>query len=128
MERKYVMTALGYALIGLLLGMHMAGTHVYTQHVTHAHIMLLGFVVSFIYAMIHRLYLTNSDSTLSRVQFWLHQIGSLGIFVGLFLLYQGRQDLGFVEPMLGASSVLVLLGLIIIKILFIKATKDLHKD
>ena len=46
MDRKYVLTGLGYALLGLLLGIHMAATKNHGQLVTHAHIMLLGFVVS----------------------------------------------------------------------------------
>ncbi len=46
MHRQYVITALGYGLLGLLLGIYMAHSQNHLQHVTHAHIMLIGFVVS----------------------------------------------------------------------------------
>ena len=48
MDRKFVISALCYALLGMVLGIHMAASKDHGQFVTHAHIMLVGFVVSFI--------------------------------------------------------------------------------
>lgn len=55
MDRKFILTAFGYAILGLALGIHMAASKDHGQFVTHAHIMLVGFVLSFIYGLCHKL-------------------------------------------------------------------------
>lgn len=67
----------------------MAASHNHAQQVTHAHILLVGFVVSFIYAVIHKLWLGEQAPRLARVQLITHQAGALTMFAGLFLLYGG---------------------------------------
>ena len=42
MDRKFVISALCYAMLGMLLGIYMAATQDHGQFVTHAHIMLVG--------------------------------------------------------------------------------------
>lgn len=42
MERKFVLTGLGYAILGLVLGLFMAASKNHQQLVTHAYIMLIG--------------------------------------------------------------------------------------
>ena len=81
------MTGLGYAIVGMALGIFMAASHDHGQMVTHAHIMLVGFVVSFIYGFCHKLWLNNSTSKLAVAQYYVHQVGTLFIVMGLFLLY-----------------------------------------
>lgn len=121
MDRKFVLTALGYALIGLILGIYMAASKNHGQLVTHAHIMLLGFVVSFIYALCHKLWLTNTNSTLVSLQYFLHQIGTFLLLISLFLLYGKYVDEKILDIVLGISSIIVLLGVVLMKVLFIKS-------
>lgn len=78
MDRKFVITALIYALLGLLLGIHMAATQNHGWLVTHAHIMLIGFVVSFIYGLCHKLWLDNDSGRLA--------VSSWGVFGGMLLM------------------------------------------
>jgi hypothetical protein len=85
----------------------MAASHNHAQHVTHAHILLVGFVVSFIYAVIHKLWLGGGVSRLHRSQFVLHQAGALTMFSGLFLLYGGILPEDRIEPALAASTLVV---------------------
>jgi undecaprenyl pyrophosphate phosphatase UppP len=87
MDRKFIMAALGYAVIGMVLGIYMAASKNHGQFVTHAHIMLLGFVVSFIYGLCHKLWLNNTTSKLAVVQFYIHQAAALILVGGLFMLY-----------------------------------------
>ena len=75
MDRKFVLTSLVYAVIGMSLGIFMAATKDHGQMVSHAHIMLAGFVVTFIYALCHKLWLGNQISLLAKIQFYTHQIG-----------------------------------------------------
>ena len=82
MDRKYLLTALGYAALGMILGIVMAASHNHIQHVTHAHILLVGFVVSFVYAVCYRVWLPEVTGTLVTVQFIAHQLGTLGMVTG----------------------------------------------
>jgi len=123
MDKKYIITALGYAILGMVLGIYMAASKDHGHMVTHAHIMLIGFVVSFIYGLCHKLWLNNLNSKLINAQFYIHQIGTIGIVIGLFLLYGNHVKLETIDPMLAVSSIIVLTGMILMKVMFIKSMK-----
>lgn len=120
-DRKYLISALGFAAIGMCLGIFMAATHDHEQHVTHAHILLIGFVVSMIYAIIHKLWLAGYTSVLVRVQFVLHHLGAVGIGSGLFLLYGNFVAESKVEPLLSGSSLAVLVGVLMMLWMVLRA-------
>lgn len=119
MDRPFVVTSLCYAVLGLVLGIYMSATHNHAQLVTHAHIMLLGFVVTFIYGLCHKLWLNPRGKWLTRLQFYTHQLGSAALFIGLFMLYGGFVAPAKIEPVLGIASVLVLLALVMMCLLFV---------
>ncbi|MDH5710733.1 MAG: TonB-dependent receptor [Gammaproteobacteria bacterium] len=121
MDRKYILTSLSYAVLGLSLGIYMAASQNHEQHVTHAHIMLVGFVVSFIYALLHKLWLNNIHSRLANIQFYLHQLGSFVLFIGLFLLYGEFIALDTIEPVLAFASILVFIGMITMLMIYLKS-------
>ena len=123
MDKKYVTTALGYAILGMMLGIYMAASKDHGHMVTHAHIMLIGFVVSFIYGLCHKLWLNNTSPKLATAQFYIHQLGAIGIVVGLFLLYGKHVELETIDPVLAVSSIIVLTGMILMKVMFIKSMK-----
>lgn len=106
-DRKYLGWALAYVAAGMGLGIYMAASHNHAQHVTHAHLLLVGFVVSFIYAVIHKLWLGETASRLARVQLIAHQAGALTMFSGLFLLYGGIVPEAQIEPILAPSTIVV---------------------
>ncbi|MFL0811217.1 MAG: TonB-dependent receptor [Agarilytica sp.] len=120
MDRKYVMTAIGYGILGLILGIYMAATRNHSQLPTHAHIMLLGFVVSFIYGASFKLWLSEASGKLVSVQFYLHQIGTPILLLSLFLMYGNVVAAKSLAPFLALSSILILAGMICFKVLFIK--------
>lgn len=121
MDKKFVISSLSYAVLGMLLGIYMAASQNHGQLVTHAHIMLAGFVVTFIYGLCHKLWLSNGDSALAQVQFWVHQAGVLIMVVGLFLLYGHFIALEVMDPILAFSSILVLVGMILMSLLFVRS-------
>ncbi|PXF29478.1 TonB-dependent receptor [Pokkaliibacter plantistimulans] len=120
MDRKFVMAGLGYALVGLALGIYMAASKNHSQLVTHAHIMLLGFVVSFIYGVCHKLWLQNVPARMANLQFYIHQLGTLVLLIGLFCLFAGLVPEPILGPVLGIASVIVFSGLVLMKVMFIK--------
>jgi putative solute:sodium symporter small subunit len=118
MDRKFVFTGLTYAIVGMVLGIFMAASRNHGEFVTHAHVMLVGFVVSFIYGLCHKLWLNNNTSLLSRIQFYLHQAGAVVLSIGLFLYYGGFVELDTVDPVLAAASIAVLIAMVLMVVLF----------
>ena len=113
-DRQYLLWGLVYAIAGMALGIYMASSANHIQHVTHAHILLVGFVLSLIYAVIHRLWLQeHSTAVLAKVQFFLHQGGALLMSVCLFLLYGALVPQAQLDPFLGIASVAVITGAIL---------------
>lgn len=109
-DREHVLCALCYALAGMGLGIYMAASQNHGQHVTHAHILLLGFITSMVYGVVFKLWLQAAKPVLAWVQFLAHQVGALVMCAGLFLLYGGFVPAPQLEPVLGTASIAVLLG------------------
>jgi hypothetical protein len=124
MDKRFVLTGLGYAIAGMVLGIFMAASKDHGQFVTHAHILLIGFVVSFIYGLCHKLWLNNPTSKLAVIQFYVHQAGTFFIALGLFLYYGKFVSYEAIDPVLAAASITVLIGMILMKVLFIKSMKN----
>jgi tetrahydromethanopterin S-methyltransferase subunit C len=106
-DRKYLVWALGYVALGMGLGIFMAASHNHAQHVTHAHILLVGFVVSLIYAVIHKLWLGEKPPRLAKLQFIAHQVGAVTMFGGLFLLFGNIVPETQLDPVLATASIAV---------------------
>jgi hypothetical protein len=119
-SRKYLVWALCYAAVGMALGIYMAASHNHGQLVTHAHVLLVGFVLSLIYGIIHRLWLDAPSRGVALTQFVLHQAAAITLSVGLFLLYGGTTPEETIGPVLGIGSVGVLLGLLLMLYLVLR--------
>ncbi len=124
-DRRYAVWALGYAVAGMCLGIYMAASHNHAQHVTHAHIMLVGFVVSLSYGIIHRLWLSQQQPLpqLAQLQFYAHHTGALAMVTGLFLLYGGIVAEAAVEPLLAVASLTVLGATVIMLVMVVRANR-----
>lgn len=121
MDRKFLLTAFAYGIVGLALGIHMASTKQHGQLVTHAHIMLLGFIVTFVYALCHRLWLPDGGGRLANLQFYAHHAGSIVMFAGLYGLYGGLAQESVLGPLLGISSIVVMVSLLLMMVMLVRA-------
>jgi drug/metabolite transporter (DMT)-like permease len=121
LDRQYLLWALGYAVVGMCLGIYMAKSLNHSQLVTHAHILLVGFVVSFAYALIHRLWLAQPGRLVARLQFILHQLSAVILLSGLLLLYGGVLPDSTLGPILGIASVGVLGGALLMIYMLLKS-------
>ena len=106
-DRKFLLCSLAYAVFGMGVGIYMAASKNHTELVAHAHILLVGFLVSFVYGLIHKLWVSTEIRSIANVQFYLHQLSALVMLAGLLLFYGGlfREVL---DPILAASSLGVL--------------------
>src|SRR5690606_20474593 len=66
-----------------------------------AHIMVVGWLMSAVFAVFYHLMPVARASRLATIHFWLAALSSLGMFVGLFVLYGGNPA---IEPVLGLSA------------------------
>ena len=112
-DRRYLLCALAYAVLGMSLGIYMAASNNHSELVTHAHILLVGFVVSFIYGTIHKLWLVAPGSGLSSLQFFLHQVSAITMATGLFLLFGNMVPMPTLEPILATASIGVLIAMLL---------------
>jgi phosphoglycerol transferase MdoB-like AlkP superfamily enzyme len=126
-DRHYLIWALAYAAAGMALGIYMGASGNHGQFVSHAHILLVGFVTSIIYAVIHRLWLTAPSRGFATLQFVLHQAGSLAMFSGLLLLYGHVITEDRAGPLLGAATVGVILGVLAMLVMVLRSqTRPAH--
>ena len=113
LDRKFLIWALGYAAVGISLGLYMAASENHGELVTHAHVLLIGFVLSLVYGIIHKLWLDNPNRAVANTQFVLHQAAAVTVSVGLFLLYGRIVAEPTLAPILGVASACVLIGVLL---------------
>ncbi len=120
-DRLHLLGALVHAILGLGLGIYMAASHDHSQAVAHAHLMLVGFLLSFAYAVIGRLWLGQRSGLLGGLQFAGHHLGVVGLIGGLLLLYGGVASPDRLEPVLASASILVLASLVLMSAMVVQA-------
>jgi cbb3-type cytochrome oxidase subunit 1 len=99
--RNFFTMAVIYSIVGMMLGLSMAMSHDHSQLPTHAHIMVLGWVMSAVFAFFYHLVPAARNSKLATIHFWLAAVSSVGMVIGLYMLYGGNPS---VEPVLGISA------------------------
>ncbi|MFI4889584.1 MAG: TonB-dependent receptor [Steroidobacterales bacterium] len=109
-DRKYLVWALAYAVVGMCVGIFMAASHDHGEFVTHAHILMIGFVLSLVYGIIHKLWLSQPKPLVARTQFVLHQAAAVTLSVGLWLLYGKFVPEAQLDPILGIAAITALVG------------------
>lgn len=120
-DRKYLIWALSYAVAGMCLGLYMAGSGNHGEMPAHAHILLIGFAVSFFYGLIHKLWLPQPRRTVAQVQFVLHQTAAFLTSLGLLLVFGGFVAESTIGPFVGIAAAGVLAAMLLMLYLVIKA-------
>jgi peptidoglycan/LPS O-acetylase OafA/YrhL len=121
-DRKYLVWALSYIVVGICLGIYMAASHDHAERPTHAHINLIGFVLSLSYGIIHKLWLQHANQIIAKIQFIVHHAGAVTIFVSLFLLYGNMVPEARLEPILATASITVLVGALLMFFMVLKTS------
>lgn len=121
LDRRYLAWALVYAAVGMGLGIFMAASEDFSQKEAHTHLLLVGFVLSLGYGLIHRLWIEQAQPKLANAQFIAHQAGAIFMCLGLFLLYGKIAPANLLTPILGVSSLAVLVGTLLMLYMVLKA-------
>jgi hypothetical protein len=93
-----------WLLLGMLLGEHMGRTGDHGQMPTHAHIMLLGGVLSISWAVIYKVFEIPAG-LLAWVQTGFHQVSTVVMITGLYMLYGQMAEEAVLGPVLGLSAI-----------------------
>ena len=91
-------------LIGMIAGMVMGIQQNFTLAPAHAHLNLVGGVLLFLFGLYYRLVPAAGNSTLARIQGWLHILGGILFPTGIALVLVGGPAY-MVAPIVGSLVV-----------------------
>ena len=111
-DRIHLILGLVWLLAGMVLGEIMGRTQDHTQMPTHAHIMLVGGVLSILWAVIYKLW-KIAQGFLALIQTALHHLGALAMNVLLYLYYGGAMTVEQAGPLLGISAGLLMVSVVL---------------
>lgn len=81
-----------FALVGAILGSHMAGAGSYAFKSVHAHVLVVGWLSLFAWAVFYKIF-TPAKSAVATIQVWSGIIGTFGLTIGMWLYYVNPFDL-----------------------------------
>jgi heme/copper-type cytochrome/quinol oxidase subunit 1 len=113
----FIKVASVYLLIGVSLGLYMgiAGKFQYTA--VHAHINLLGWATMALFGLIYYYFPRAGDSGLGKIHFWLHNIGSVVLIIGMIFLANENENAGLPFAIPGAILVIIATLIFLINVL-----------
>jgi hypothetical protein len=111
-DRIHLILGLVWLLAGMALGEMMGRSQDHTQMPTHAHIMLVGGVLSITWAVIYKLW-KIALGFLALIQTALHHLGALAMNVLLYLYYGGQMTVEQAGPFLGISAGLLMISVVL---------------
>lgn len=109
MVKRLMQLAVIYLVIGVLMGLVMGMTEVFTLRDVHAHVNLLGWASLAIMGFFYKLFPGSSDTGLARMHFWLHATGLPVLMIALAIMLMGHPALG---PVVGIASLVTGLGVV----------------
>lgn len=81
-----------FALVGAFIGSHMAGSGGYEFKSVHAHILVVGWLTLFAWALFYKVFY-NIKGKLALVHVYSAIIGSVGLTLGMWLYYVNPIDI-----------------------------------
>jgi hypothetical protein len=100
--RAFFASAVVYGILGLLLGLDMAMRQNHGELVTHAHIMVTGWVSFAIFAFFYFHFDAAVPRWLALAHAWLAQVSVAVMVAGLWLFYGGQTQF---EPLAGIGAI-----------------------
>jgi Protein of unknown function (DUF2871) len=111
-----------YMMIGLVIGLMMGLSGNHALATVHSHISLLGWVTMAITGLVYIVRPGCADSKLSKLYFWLHNIGLPIMTFSLALSYgYGNAE---AEKFAGIGSIIILVSLLVFTINIFKNLKN----
>lgn len=102
--------AIVFLVIGIAIGLHMAISGNHSVMGAHAHINLLGWVTSAIFATYYALNPAKAEGRLPLFHFGIYIAGVTVMVAALYLLLQGNTAM---EPLVAGGSMIAFLGVLL---------------
>ncbi|MFD1038225.1 hypothetical protein ACFQ3N_07350 [Virgibacillus byunsanensis] len=114
-----------FAFIGAFLGSHMAGAGGYEFRTVHAHLLVVGWLTLFAWAVYYKLF-TPANKLLATFHVFTAIIGSIGLTVGMWLYYLKPFDIPepFITVFFIVGGSILLLSFLFFLILTFTRTED----
>lgn len=112
-SRGFIVMGAVYLVVGIVLGAYMGGSGDPTLIPVHAHINLLGFTLMTVFGIGYRLIPGLEEGALSKAHFWLHQLGTLLLLLGLFAMMTGMVAEATIGPVFPVLEGAILLGAVL---------------
>lgn len=111
--RNFLLLGSVFLIIGLFIGMYMGGSGDHTLAPSHAHINLVGFVITMIFALTYKAFPAMLEGRLAGIHFWCHLVGAVGLNIMLFMLMAGMIGPESMAPIAPITELLVTIGVAI---------------
>ena len=119
-SRYFLLVGTGFLIVGLGIGMYMGASGNHALAASHAHINLVGFVLSAVFALTYKSYPAMAESVSARIHLWLHALGALALNAMLFLLLAGVISEAAMVPVAPISEIMVAAGVLIFASLVVR--------
>lgn len=111
LDGLFLRVAVLYVLAGMALGIFMAMSQDHSMMPAHAHINLVGWVSMALYALVYRAWPEAAEGAAPWMHFWLANIGTLTLVVGVTGITAGYPDA--FEGVAAVGSILTLLSMLL---------------
>jgi uncharacterized protein involved in response to NO len=108
--RNFFALAIIYAICGMLLGLVMGISQDHSQMPTHAHTMVLGWLMSAFFAFFYHQFPKINQSRLAMVHFWLTAVSGIVMLISLYFIFSGNTA---AEPVTGIASSVFFVGMLL---------------
>ena len=115
-DEAYLTLSLLWLIAGMVFGIWLGASNHFGFAESHAHMALVGFVVSAIFGVMYRFYPTMKQSRLATWQLWIYQLGAVILVAGKITV-----DAGGGPALVMVGSLVILAGVVLM--LYIFATK-----
>jgi peptidoglycan/LPS O-acetylase OafA/YrhL len=118
-DRLYITIAFLWLLVGMVFGVYIGINGITEQANTHAHIGLLGFVVSALFGLFYRAWPSMAESRLVWPQLGIYQIGTALLVIGKY-----QVDVTGDSAVVAPGSLVVVLGTALMAWIFLTKAKN----
>lgn len=112
-DEYYIMAGLAWLIAGMVFGMWLGASNHLGFANSHAHMALVGFVVSTLFGMTYRFFPAMKISRIAALQFVVYEVGAI-----LLVLGKLKVDAGGGDQVVAVGSIVTVVGVIMIAWIF----------
>jgi peptidoglycan/LPS O-acetylase OafA/YrhL len=117
LDRLYVSTAFVWLVLGMVFGIYVGISDKLAMANSHAHAILLGFVLSVLFGLIYRGWPSMQKSKLATLQYGIYQIGAVVLVLGKFSVDSGGKGV-----LAAPGSMITVLGTLLMAWIFLRSS------